>query len=366
MSTIKVKAVVLTALNEYAVQEVELDAPKFGEVRVRMVATGLCQSDMSVINGKLPMPMPIVLGHEGAGVVEEVGEGVTNVKVGDHVVTSFIPMCGECHHCLHQEPWLCTAIDLFSGRQPDGTSRVKLDGEPIGAFAALGNMAEQIVCPAMNVVAIDKKYDLKAAALVGCGVMTGAGAALNTVEVKPGSSVAIFGCGGVGLSVLQGAKIAGASKLIAVDLSDSKLEAAREFGATHMVNAGTDPVEKIMEITNGIGVDYAFEVIGYPAVAAQAYAATRRGGTTCMVGAGSPEEEYTFSALEMPLSSKKVCGCIYGSTNAKVDFSKLLRFYEAGQLDLDRMCSRTYSIDEVSQGFEDLVEGRNVRGIIVY
>lgn len=366
MTTIKTKAVVLTGLNEYSVKEVELASPESGEVRIRMVATGLCQSDMSVINGKLPMPMPIVLGHEGAGVVEEVGEGVSNVKVGDHVVTSFIPMCGECHHCLDQEPWLCTAVDLFSGRQPDGSSRVKLDGEPIGAFAALGNMAEQVVCPAMNVVAIDKKYDLKAAALVGCGVMTGAGAALNTVEVKPGSSVAIFGCGGVGLAAMQGAKIAGASKLIAVDLNDAKLEAAVEFGATHTVNAGTDPVEQIIEITNGIGVDYAFEVIGYPAVAAQAYAATRRGGTTCMVGAGSPEEEYSFSALEMPLSSKKVCGCLYGSTNAKVDFAKLLSFYEAGQLDLDRMCSRTYSIDEVHQGFGDLVDGRNIRGIIVY
>lgn len=362
----KVKAVVLTATKEYSVQEIELDAPKANEVRVRMAATGLCQSDMAVINGKLPMPMPMVLGHEGAGIVEEIGSNVTNVKVGDHVITSFIPMCGDCYFCLHQEPWLCTATDIFSGMQPDGTSRVKLNGEYIGAFAALGNMAEQIVCPSMCVVAIDKKYDLKAAALVGCGVMTGAGAALNTVKVQPGSSAAIFGCGGVGLSALQGAKIAGANPLIAVDLSDEKLAAAREFGATHTVNASTDPVAQIMAITNNIGVDYAFEVIGVPAVAAQAYAATRRGGTTCMVGAGSPQEEYKFSALEMPLSSKKVCGCIYGSTNAKVDFAKLLSFYETGQLDLDRMCSRTYTIDEVKLGFDDLVAGKNIRGIIVY
>ncbi len=362
----KIKAVVLTAQNEYSVKEVELDPPKADEVRIKMAATGLCQSDMSVINAKLPMPMPIVLGHEGAGVVEEIGKNVTNVKVGDHVITSFIPMCGDCYFCLHQEPWLCTATDLFSGMQPDGSSRVKLDGQPIGAFAALGNMAEQVVCPSMCVVAIDKKYDLKAAALVGCGVMTGAGAALNTAKVQPGSSAAIFGCGGVGLSALQGAKIAGANPLIAVDLNDAKLEAARDFGATHTVNANEDPVAQIMEITGGIGVDYAFEVIGFPAVAAQAYASTRRGGTCCMVGAGAPQDEYKFSALEMPLSSKKVCGCIYGSTNAKVDFAKLLGFYETGQLDLDRMCSRTYSIDEVHQGFEDLVEGRNIRGIIVY
>ena len=362
----KAKAVVLTAPNEYSVQEIELDPPKANEVRIKMAATGLCQSDMSVINGKLPMPMPMVLGHEGAGVVEEIGDSVTNVKVGDHVITSFIPMCGECYFCLQQEPWLCTATDIFSGMQPDGTSRVKLNGEPIGAFAALGNMAEQVVCPSMCVVAIDKKYDLKAAALVGCGVMTGAGAALNTAKVKPGSSAAIFGCGGVGLSALQGAKIAGANPLIAVDLSDEKLAAAREFGATHTVNASTDPVAQIMEITNEIGVDYAFEVIGFPAVAAQAYASTRRGGTTVMVGAGSPQDEYKFSALEMPLSDKKVCGCLYGSTNAKVDFAKLLGFYETGQLDLDRMCSRTYSIDEVQEGFDDLVAGKNIRGIIVY
>ncbi|MBQ0719184.1 MAG: Zn-dependent alcohol dehydrogenase [Gammaproteobacteria bacterium] len=362
----KAKAVVLTGPNEYSVQEIELDPPKADEVRIRMAATGLCQSDMSVINGKLPMPTPVVLGHEGAGVIEEIGSNVTNVKVGDHVITSFIPMCGECYFCLHQEPWLCTATDLFSGMQPDGTSRVKLNGEYIGAFAALGNMAEQVVCPSMCVVAIDKKYDLKAAALVGCGVMTGAGAALNTAKVKPGSSAVIFGCGGVGLSALQGAKIAGANPLIAVDLSDEKLAAAREFGATHTVNASTDPVAQIMEITNGIGADYAFEVIGFPAVAKQAYASTRRGGTCVMVGAGSPEQEYTFSALEMPLSEKKVCGCLYGSTNAKVDFAKLLSFYETGQLDLDRMCSRTYTIDEVQEGFDDLVAGKNIRGIIVY
>mgnify|MGYP003387221708 CR=1 FL=1 len=362
----KVKAVVLTALNEYSVQEIELDPPKENDVRVRMTATGLCMSDLSVINGKLPMPLPMVLGHEGAGVVEEVGSNVTNVQVGDHVITSFIPMCGECYFCLHQEPWLCTATDLFSGMQPDGTSRVKLNGEHIGAFAALGNMAEQIVCPSMCVVRIDKRHNLEAAALVGCGVMTGAGAALNTAKVKPGSSAAVFGCGGVGLSALQGAKIAGANPIIAVDLNDAKLEAAKDFGATHTVNASNDPVAQIMEITNGIGVDYAFEVIGIPAVAAQAYAATRRGGTCCMVGAGSPTEEYKFSALEMPLASKKVCGCLYGSTNAKVDFEKLLGFYETGQLDLDRMQSRTYTIDEVKEGFDDMVAGKNIRGVILY
>jgi len=362
----KAKAVVMTGVNEYSVQEIELDPPQADEVRVRMVATGICQSDNAVVVGKLPMPTPIVLGHEGAGVIEEIGTNVTNVKVGDHVITSFIPMCGKCYFCLHQEPWLCTATDLFTGMQPDGTSRVKLNGKYIGAFAALGNMAEQIVCPSMCVIPIDKKYDLKAAALVGCGVMTGAGAALNTAKVQPGSSVAIFGCGGVGLSALQGAKIAGGNPIIAVDLNDGKLEAAKQFGATHTVNASNDPVAQIMEITGGIGVDYAFEVIGVPAVAAQAYAATRRGGTTCMVGAGSPTEEYKFNALEMPLSSKKVCGCIYGSTNAKVDFAKLLNFYETGQLDLDRMCSRTYKIDEVKEGFKDMIEGRNIRGVIVF
>ncbi len=364
--TIKVKAVVLTAKNEYSVQEIELDPPKANEVRIRMAATGLCMSDLSVINGKLPMPMPIVLGHEGAGVVEEVGANVTNVKVGDHVITSFIPMCGKCHFCQHQEPWLCTATDLFSGMQPDGTSRVKLNGKYIGSFAALGNMAEQVVCPAMCVVPIKKKYSLSAAALVGCGVMTGAGAALNTAKVQPGSSVAVFGCGGVGLSALQGAKIAGANPLIAVDLNDSKLEAARDFGATHTVNAGKDPVAQIMEITGGVGVDYAFEVIGIPSVVAQAYAATRRGGTCCLVGAPGATEEYKFSGLEMALSAKKVCGCIYGSTNAKVDFEKLLGFYETGQLDLDRMQSRTYKIEEVHQGFDDMVAGRNIRGVILH
>mgnify|MGYP000067693593 CR=1 FL=1 len=359
------KAVVAHDLNKYAVEEVTIDAPKAGEVLVKIKATGICHSDLSVINGTIPVPFPMVLGHEGAGVVEALGEGVTNVEVGDHVTLSFVPNCGECYHCLRSEPFLCLK-STPDGKLMDGTTRVKLDGKDVNVMQFLGNMAEYSVVPSMCLVKIDKDIDMKAAALVGCGVMTGAGAALNTAKVKPGSSAAIFGCGGVGLSALQGAKIAGANPLIAVDLSDEKLAAAREFGATHTVNASTDPVAQIMEITNGIGVDYAFEVIGFPAVAAQAYASTRRGGTTCMVGAGSPDQEYTFSALEMPLSDKKVCGCLYGSTNAKVDFAKLLGFYETGQLDLDRMCSRTYSIDEVKEGFDDLVAGKNIRGIIVY
>ncbi|MBV1914448.1 MAG: Zn-dependent alcohol dehydrogenase [Pseudomonadales bacterium] len=362
----KIKAVVMTALNEISVEEIELDPPKAGEVRVRMVATGVCHSDLSVVNGTIPFPPPVVLGHEGAGVIEEIGEGVTNVKVGDHIITTFVPMCGECFNCLHQEPWLCTVLADKQGCQLDGTSRVHWKSQAITVMAALGNMAEQIVCPAISVVPIKKHYSLEAAALVGCGVMTGAGAAMKTAAVEPGSSVAVFGCGGVGISAIQGARISGANPIIAVDLSDEKLAAAKNFGATHTVNASTDPVAQIMEMTGGIGVDYAFEVIGVPAVMQQTFDATRRGGTAVMVGVGSPMQNLELNSAMLPLTGKTVMGCLYGSCNAKVDFPRLMALYEEGKLDLDGMQSRTYSIDEAPQAFEDLKNGKNVRGVIVF
>ncbi len=263
------KAVVCHELNKIAVEDVTLDPPKAGEVKVKMAACGVCHSDLSVVNGTIPMPPPVVLGHEGAGVVQELGEGVSNVEPGDHVIMTFVPNCGSCFHCIRGEAHLCLAL-APTGRQLDGTSRLHLGKTELGAMTALGNMAEEVVCPAISVVPIEKDIPLRIAALVGCAVTTGVGAAIKTAKVTPGSTVAVFGCGGVGLCVIQGARLAGADRIIAVDLADNKLELAQKFGATDTVNASSgEPVSKIQELTGGIGVDFRFEVIGLPAVVQQ-------------------------------------------------------------------------------------------------
>lgn len=360
------KAVVCHQLNEIAVEDVTIDAPRAGEVRVRMAATGVCHSDLSVVNGTIPMQLPAVLGHEGAGVVEEVGEGVTRVKPGDHVVTTFVPTCGECFHCLRGETHLCIAIPP-TGRQRDGSSRLHLGDADLGAFATLGNMAEEIVCPAISVVPIDPEIPLLSAALVGCGVTTGVGAAIKTAAVQPGSTVVVFGCGGVGLSVIQGARIAGAERIIAVDLARNKLEMAQKFGATDVVDGSAeDPVQAVRERTGGIGADYGFEAIGVPAVVEQAYNATRRGGTVTVVGVGRFTDRLSFNALMLPLDGKRILGCMYGNVNPRVDFPRLLELGRRGKLDLDGMVTATYSIDDAPRAFEDLEAGRNARGVIRY
>jgi S-(hydroxymethyl)glutathione dehydrogenase/alcohol dehydrogenase len=359
------KAVVAHELNKYAVEEVTIDAPKAGEVLVKIKATGICHSDLSVINGTIPVPFPMVLGHEGAGVVEALGEGVTNVEVGDHVTLSFVPNCGDCYHCLRSEPFLCLK-STPDGKMMDGTSRVKLDGKDINVMQFLGNMAEYSVVPSMCLVKIDKDIDMKAAALVGCGVTTGVGAALKTAEVKPGSTVAVFGAGGVGLSIIQGARIAGAVKIIAVDLSDEKLATAKSLGATDVVNAGGNVMKEIMAMTGGIGVDYGFEAIGIPAVVDQAQKVTRRGGTMTVVGVGKLDQKLELNALMFPMTGKTFKGSMYGSAEFKVDFPKYLDLYKQGKLDLDSMVTQTYSIDEVGQAFADMQAGKNARGVIVY
>ena len=360
------KAVVCHELNKIAVEDVTLDPPKAGEVRVKMAATGVCHSDLSVVNGVIPMPPPGVLGHEGAGLVEEVGEGVTNVKPGDHVIMSFVPNCGACFHCLRDEAHLCIALPP-GGLQADGTSRLHLGDRDLFAMTALGNMAEQVVCPSISVVPIEKDIPWMVAALVGCGVTTGVGAAIKTAQVKPGSTVAVFGCGGVGLSVIQGCRLAGADRIIAVDLADNKLEMAQKFGATDSVNGSSgDPVAKIKELTDGIGVDYGFEVIGVPAVVQQAYAATRRGGTCTVVGVGRLTEQVGFNALLLSLEGKTIKGCMYGNVNPRVDFPNLLDLNRRGKLDLEGLVSQTYSIDDAPQAFQDLEKGINARGVIVF
>ena len=360
------KAVVAHAVDDFSVVDVDLDPPKAGEVLVKMQATGICHSDLSIINGTIRWKLPSVLGHEGAGIIEGVGEGVTNVEAGDHAVLSFIPNCGDCFFCDRGEPFLCQKNKPHGGLI-DGTSRVRLNGEEIAVMSFLGNMAEYCVVPAACVVAIDKSFDFKAAALVGCGVTTGVGAAIKTADVQPGSSVAVFGCGGVGLNVIQGARIAGAAQIIGVDLSAEKLELAKVFGATDTVQPGEgDAFKDILGLTGGIGVDYAFEVVGSGPLVEQCFKATRMNGMTVLVGVGRADDRFSFNAMIMPFTGKTIRGCLYGSVNFKVDFPMYLDLYQKKKLDLDRLITRTYSIHEAPQAFEDLEKGVNARGVIVY
>jgi S-(hydroxymethyl)glutathione dehydrogenase/alcohol dehydrogenase len=359
------KAVVVHEIDKFGVVDVELDGPKAGEVLIKMKATGVCHSDLSIVNGTIPNPLPVVLGHEGAGIVEDVGVGVTNVAAGDHVAISFIPSCGTCFHCLRRESYLCTVAPQ-DGNLFDGTTRVHQGGKDIFVMSFCGLMAEYAVVPAACVIAIEKDIDFKAAALVGCGVSTGVGAVINTAKVSVGSTVAVFGCGGVGLNVVQGARLAGASKIIAVDLSEEKMEMARKFGATHTIDPGADSVRQIYTMTEGLGVDYAFEVVGNGKLVEQCVKAARRGGEIVVVGIGRSDDKFSIRQPILVFTAKSIVGSSYGGTNFRTDFPLYLDLYRQGKLDLDSLVTKTYRLDEALDAFEDLRNGVNARGVIVH
>ena len=361
------KVVFAPELNKIEVREMTLDAPKAGEVKIKMSATGVCHSDLSIVNDTFPNSYPMALGHEGAGVIEEVGEGVTRVKPGAHVVLAFVPNCRDCFYCLRGEAYLCEKKNILGmGSQLDGTHRMHEGDLDIPVMNGMGCMAEYVVTPSICVVPIDLDISLRVAALVGCAVTTGVGAALNTAKVKPGSSVAVFGCGGVGISVIQGAVLAGAERIIAIDLNEDKLEMAKKFGATHILKAHEKVAKEIKGLTNKRGADFTFEAIGLGAVVKQAYSATRNGGTCTIVGMGKMDDTFSFDPFTFPLFAKTLCGCMYGSANPGVDFPKMLDLYRAGKLDLEGMITKTYTIDEAPQAFEDMVNGLNTRGVILY
>jgi S-(hydroxymethyl)glutathione dehydrogenase/alcohol dehydrogenase len=309
----------------------------------------------------------MVLGHEGAGIVDEIGESVTGFDVGDHVVLSFVPACGHCFFCDKQLPQFCNAGEP-NGKMLDGTCRVhRDDGSDLNVMQFLGCMAEEAIVPAISAQKIDSSFPLDKAALVGCGVMTGVGAAINTAKVTPGSSVAVFGTGGIGLSIIQGARIAGARQIIAIDIADNKLEMAKNFGATDTINGANDnAVQKCKELTGGFGPDFTFEAVGVPQLMAEAHAATRRGGTTTIVGVGKLTENVPFNALMLSMEGKTLKGCYYGDANVRHDFPMLLDLYRSGKLNLDDMVTNTYRIDEAPQAIEDMEKGLNARGVIVF
>jgi S-(hydroxymethyl)glutathione dehydrogenase/alcohol dehydrogenase len=363
------KAVVCREWNKPPVVEtITVESPKRGEVMVKIGACGVCHSDLSATNGTIPLPPPLVLGHEAAGKIAELGEGVSDLAVGDTVVVSWIPTCGKCRYCVMGKPQLCDVAARATVTLPDGTSRLKdKDGKTLNHMAGTGVMAEYATLHRDNVIKIDPSIGMDKAAIVGCAVMTGVGAALNTARVEPGSSCVVFGAGGVGLNTIQGCAVAGANQIIAVDTADKKLQFARTFGATHTVNPTTDgdAVGKVMALTGG-GADYAFECIGLGATIQQAFNCVHKGGTAVVVGVSKPTEMVTIGAFLLPFQEKVLTGSMYGSARPSIDFIRILDLYKGGRLKLDELVTATYSIDQAQQAFDDLVAGVNARGVIVF
>lgn len=364
------RAVVCREVNKpVSVEDVQLEKPRRGEVMVRLVASGVCHSDLSITNGTLPVALPMVIGHEGAGIVEVVGEDVTRVKQGDPVILSWVPSCGNCRFCLVGSPHLCAnAGHATGGRLKDGTTRMRdSSGTDLSMMTATATMSELTVVGEESVVPIDPEMPLNRACLIGCGVMTGVGAVINTAKLEPGSSAIVFGAGGVGLNVIQGCALAGAAQIIAVDVVDQKLEFAKTFGATHTINAKElDPVATAKELTAGLGPDYGFEVIGSPTTIEQAHRAIRRGGTAVVVGMGRLTESAQVNALLLAFDEKILTGSYYGGARPLVDFPKLCSLYQQGKLKIDELVTQTYKIDQINQAFQDMEAGKNARGIIQF
>jgi len=363
------KAAVLYEVGQpLRVEDVDLDGPRDGEVLVRIGAAGVCHSDYHFMKGDLSIGLPCVLGHEGAGVVEEVGRGVASVKPGDHVVLLFRPNCGHCEFCSQGRPALCWMAGQLrnTGRLLDGTSRLSSAGAEIKHFLGVSCFAERTVVPEQGVVPIPEDVPMEVAALVGCAVMTGVGAVMNTAHVTPGAAVLVVGAGGVGLNCVMGAALVGAHPIIVADLIDAKLETAMDFGATHAVNVRTrDLVEAVRELTNGEGVDYYFEAIGSPTAMTQAFQSLRRGGVATAVGIAPAGSELSINAGELVYQEKTLKGSYYGSTRPQADMPRLLQLYRAGRLPIDRLISRRYPLEQVNEAYDALIAGEVARSVLI-
>ena len=349
------------------IEDVELDAPKAGEVLVKTGAAGICRSDYHFMKGEARTTLPTVMGHEASGVVEQVGQGVTTVRPGDHVILSFVPNCGRCFFCTTGRPNLCDLHGATPGTMFDGTTRLHKGDQRITHFGKVACFAEQMVVPETGCIPMPKTVPFDRAALIGCCVTTGVGAATFNAQVEPGSTVAVVGCGGVGLNVIQGCKLLNASKIIGVDIREGQLEFSTKFGATHTVNAShQDAVARVKEITGGLGVDYAFEVYGSAETVETAYAMARKGGTIVVVGIAPLGDKPGINAVSLVRDEKVLKGSYYGSARCHVDFPKMVDMYLSGRLNLDDLITRRYSLEQVNEAYEDLERGEIGRGVIVF
>ena len=361
-----VKAAVLyNFLEPLKVESLKLRDPNPDEVVVKMGASGVCHSDLSVQQMKLPFPPPVVLGHEGAGTVEEVGKDVKHLKPGDHVVLSWVENCGRCHHCIAGHAHLC---DAMMQSMMSGGENIFANGDTqISRMAGVASFSERTVVRGNAAIKIADDVPFDRACLVGCGVMTGVGAAVNTAKVQPGDTVAVFGCGGVGLNAIQGAVLCGASRIIGVDLSPAKLELAKTFGATDVVNGkdGNAP-DQIRELTGGLGVDYAFEVIGIPSVITEAFMSLKRGGKVIVVGVTPMGAMVEIPGQMISLEEKSIIGSLYGSANMKRDMPRLVELYKGKKIKLDELVSKRIKLDQVNDAFADMEKGAVARSVIVF
>ena len=358
------KAAVFREVNApLQVEEVDVDRPGPHEVLVRTGATGVCHSDLHYVEGKFSMVTPAVLGHEGAGTVEAVGDRVSYVKPGDRAILCLSVFCGFCEYCMKGHPNLCTKTAVI--RQPGEPPRLSQGGSPVTQMANLSTYAEQMLVHENSLVKVDEDLPFEPLALIGCGVTTGLGAALNTARVEPGSTVAVLGCGGVGLSIIQGARIGGAGRIIAVDTVETKLGLALELGATDVVDAsGGSVVEKILDLTNG-GVDYSFEAIGTKATAEQAYEMLKPGATATIVGMIPQGAKIELDGPSF-LRERRIQGSNMGSNRFRIDMPRYIEFYRQGRLKLDEMVTQRLRLDQINKAFDDMSNGRVARSVIMF
>jgi alcohol dehydrogenase len=366
---LKIRAAVLEETGGlHHVTELDLEGPRAGEVLVRLHASGVCHSDQNAIDGTAPTPCPAVLGHEGAGVVEAVGPGVTRVRPGDHVALSWAPSCGACEECLRGLQHLCTTAwpAMATGGLLDGTTRLSRDGEPVYHYSFISSFAEATVLPERSCVPIPRDVPFEIAGLVGCAVTTGIGAVWRTANVRPGERVAVVGCGGVGLSAVIGAVAAGAGTIVAVDTAPAKLELARELGATDTVLVTGSPEETAaaVEAASGGGVDYAIEATGRPEAMVAAFLSTRRRGAAVFIGIPRSDAVVSLPALSIPRMERRVLGSLYGSSYPERDFPLTLDLYRRGRLPLDKLVSHRLPLDEIDRGFELLRSGEATRVVL--
>ncbi len=352
------RAAVLHELHKpLVVENIDIDEPGPEQVMVRTVSVGVCHSDLHRVEGRTPTELPAVLGHEAAGIVEKVGEGVTYVRLGDHVIMNFRPFCGACRFCQMGQPVLCT-------RPPAAVDHLRKGGQRINVYGT-ASFAERMVAHESGVVKVREDAPLDKLGIMGCAVATGVGAVLNTARVEAGGSVAVIGLGGVGLNVVQGAALVAANPIIAIDVLDGKLEMAGQFGATHFVNAAKeDPVEAVRAMTGG-GADYAFEVVGSPEAVSQAFDMVHMAGLAVVVGVSAVGLKASIDARGLH-SQKALKGCVYGSIRPRVDIPRFVDFYMAGDLKLDELITRTYRLEEINDAFAAMDAGEVARGVITF
>ena len=350
------------------IAELDLGPPGRGEVLVKIAAAGLCHSDLSVIDGTRPRPTPMALGHEAAAIVEETGEGVSDLKVGDHVVLVFVPSCGRCGPCVSGRPALCEpgAKANAAGTLLSGERRLSFKAEPVNHLLGVSAFATYAVVARESCVKIDPDLPLELAALFGCAVLTGVGAVVNTAKVEPGQSVAVVGLGGVGLSVVLGARLAGARQIVAVDLSDDRLAFATKLGATQTVNAGSADAASEIKRMSGGGVDVAFEMAGSVPALELAYAATARGGMTVTAGLPHPDMRMSLSPLALVAEERTLKGSYVGSSAPQRDVPRMIALFRAGRLPVDQLLTHRLSLSEINEGFDRLREGVGVRQVVVF